>query len=234
MNAGPTSAKVIIEQSTGFDPHRIRMLLYGESGAGKTVHASTWPNPIFLDIDDGMGSINHPVDRIWIQDWETLLDAYYYLRDQDHNYRTIVIDTVNEMQKVSMAYVLENYPARRAYDSQPSVADYGKMIDDVTNVIRAFKSLPFNLVLLTQVKDREFDTDMVQPHLIGKNTARDICRMMDVIGYIYKTDAEDRTRVIAFDAVDFVTKDRSGRLPAMVEMPDINSGYDRLWAYWAP
>lgn len=34
-----------------------RVLLYGPSGTGKTTLASTFPNPIFVDLDDGMLSL---------------------------------------------------------------------------------------------------------------------------------------------------------------------------------
>jgi len=95
-----------------------------------------------------------------------------------------------------------------------------------------FALLPMRVVFLSQVISRQFDTDVLQPQLIGKNTARDICRKMDIIGYIYKSEKEDengkKLSEIAFDVAGYVVKDRSFRLPAVLTDPT----FEKLNSYW--
>jgi hypothetical protein len=118
--------------------------------------------------------------------------------------------------------------------SLPSQSDYGKMLHDMIELTRKFINLPMRVVLLAQVNSRQFDTDTLQPQLIGKNTSRELCRKMDVIGYIYKGERDNpsfpgkKLSEISFDASEYVTKDRSYRLPAVLVDPN----YDRISSFW--
>jgi hypothetical protein len=215
-----------------FNPNIIRFLVYGESGAGKTVFASTWPSPVFLDIDKGMSSITKPVYRMDINSWQDLQDAAIFLQNEQHPFKTVIIDSANEIQYLAMQNVLKTYTSvRRSYDSLPAVSDYGKSLSDFDSLTRYFRALPLNVVFIAQVAPREAEGDVVFPQLVGKNTANNLSRMMDCIGYLYKVEGsaqEAKTRVMVFDAVNYVTKDRSGRLPQTLSNPT----YDRLLQYW--
>jgi hypothetical protein len=216
-------------ETGGFNSDRVRLLVYGESGSGKTVFSSTWPKPLFIDIDDGMASVTRAVDRVAISTWGDIYDVYAWLTNVEHGYQTIVIDSLNEAQYISMQNTLDQFPnIARSYNSLPSMSDYGKMLSDFENMIRAFKALPTNLVLIAQVDKREFGTDTVGPQLTGKQSPRAVARMMDVIGFLYKAEGQAQERVMAFDAIDFVTKDRSGKLPQTVEKPT----WEVLYRYW--
>jgi hypothetical protein len=66
---------IAVEKVMGeFNPHRVRMLVYGESGIGKTRFASTWPHTLFVDIDDGMASVDAPCHRVPIRDIAEVFD----------------------------------------------------------------------------------------------------------------------------------------------------------------
>lgn len=216
-----------------FNPDQVKFLVYGESGAGKTVFASTWPTPVFLDIDKGMASVRRTVHRVDIDSWETLMESMDWIESGNHPFKSVVLDSLNELQYLSMRSIIARYPIRRPYDSLPALADYGKMLDDFEKRVRALRSLPLNIILIAQVAPRAYDTDPVQPQLTGKQTARTLSRMMDVIGYLDKKDSSEggnasKTRFMTFDAVGHVTKDRSWALPPVVENPS----YDELYRYW--
>lgn len=224
------------EFAGGFDPNRVRFLLYGESGSGKTVFSSTWPKPIFLDADDGMSSITLKVSRIKVNSWSMLQAAYLFIQAGQHPFKTIILDSLNEIQHLAMDNVVINFPGiHRAYNDLASQSDYGKMLDDFDKLIRAFKALPYNVIFISQVAAREYETDPVMPQMTGKNTARNICRMMDVVGYIERIDAGDpnlKPRRMIFDAANHTTKDRSRKLPAFVDLKNPDTGYQELLRYW--
>lgn len=229
----------LVEEYAGvFNFNRVRFLAYGESGSGKTVFSSTWPDPVFLDADDGMSSITKKVSRIKIDSWSTLQQAFLFLQAGKHPFKTIVLDSLNEMQQLAMRNTIENYTAiHRAYDDLASQSDYGKMLDIFDKLIRAFKGLPYNIILIAQVASREYETDPVMPQLVGKNSARNICRMMDVVGYIERVEGGDPTRKprrMTFDAPNFTTKDRSRKLPAYVDFNNPDAGFAELLRYWNP
>lgn len=230
----PVDALTIRTHIGKFDSTKFKMLIYGESGTGKTRFASTFPKVIFADIDKGMSSVDRKVDAVDIETFEQLQDLYEFLRESEHSYETVVIDTLNEMQRIAMHATVEDFPSiRRAYDDLPSQSDYGKMLHDMTELTIKFAHLPMRVVFLAQVISRQFDTDVLQPQLIGKNTARDICRKMDIIGYIYKSEKEapnssKKLSEIAFDVSDYVVKDRSFKLPAIL----IDPSFEKLNSYW--
>lgn len=233
----PTAIKrptPLVETHAGaFNPNRIRFMVYGESGSGKTVFASTWPDPIFLDMDDGMASITKQVSRISIRTWEQLQEAYLYLASSEHNFKTVVVDSLNESQYQSMQHVIQNFPSiRRSYDNLPSMSDYGKALSDFDSFVRVTRSLPMNVVYIAQLAKREDPEDMYKPQFTGKSTAENILRMMDEVGYLYKIDSSEpvKPRIMTFDDSRYVAKDRSGKLPSQIDNPT----YDRLNAYWQP
>jgi len=236
------SVQLEIHQHSGtFNPSIAKILVYGESGTGKTRLASTFPNVIFADIDHGMSSVTEKVARVDIADdpvtgmhaFDKLAVFYEFLKKGSHDYKTVVLDTLNEMQRIAMRATVEDFKTiHRAYDDLPSQSDYGKMLHDMEELTLDFVALPMMVVLLSQVVSRQFDTDMLQPQLIGKNTSRNICRKMDVVGYITKSQKEDEGKhkisEIVFDATEFVTKDRSFKLPAVLLDPT----YERISSFW--
>jgi hypothetical protein len=231
----PESLEDVFEIYEGnFDPNCVKFLVYGESGAGKTTFAATWPNPAFLDIDSGLTSVRRRTGRFKINSWDKLNRSCDFLASGKHNFQTIVLDSINELQYLSMRTIVNEYPAiHRAYRNLPSQSDYGKMLDDVEKVLRFLKSIPLNIVYITQVAERKYDTDPAQPQLVGKASARNLCRMMDIVGFLEKKETEvgstgAKLRVMTFDAMNFVTKDRSGELPTLVENPR----YELLRSYW--
>lgn len=233
---------VILQEHEGFfNLEEVKCLVYGESGSGKTVFASSWPDAVFLDIDKGMSSITRKVSRIPIvpsmktTSWDALVRAINFLENTSlHNFRTVVVDSLNEMQTIAMEDTLAKFPEiRRPYNSLASQSDYGKMLGDFDKEVRRIRSLPMHVVLIGQVAPQVYETDIVQPQLVGKHSARNICRMVDIIGYLYKQEGgEDKDkkkdRIMVFDAVNHVTKDRSDMLPYTIKNPT----FSQMYAYW--
>lgn len=234
MSDKPVRAVIQTLSGGGFNKDRLRFFIYGESGSGKTVAASTFPRPLFLDLEDGMASVTRDVDSIRITTWEELYSALDFVVNEDHEYQTVILDSLNEVQALFLKYVVEAYPAvKRSYKALPGMSDYGFMISEVDSVVRVLKALPIHVVFLAQVRAREYDTDMVMPQLIGKNSSQNICRLMDIVGYLYKQEANgSTTRHAAFDVTNFVTKDRSGRLPPIVEIRSRDSFYEDVTQFW--
>lgn len=76
-------------------PHFIG--LYGPDGVGKTSFAAEAPSPIFLGTDDGLGLIDaaaFPIPKTWADVKASVSE----LISADHEYQTLVIDTVNGLE----------------------------------------------------------------------------------------------------------------------------------------
>jgi hypothetical protein len=189
-----------------------------------------------------MSSVTRKVSRIPITDtkqqsaWDGLLRGISFLETADmHQFKTVVVDSLNEMQKISMLHIIRKFPEiRRPYEELASQGDYGKMLDDFDNALRRIKALPMHVVLVCQVAPQQYESDVIQPQLVGKHTSRNVARMVDIVGYLYKTEgggegtAQKKDRIMIFDALTHVTKDRSDMLPFTITNPT----FSELYEYW--
>lgn len=74
-----------------------RLMIYGTEGIGKSTFASQTPDPIFIQTEDGLGQIDchrFPLANS-LDDVATALSE---LRLQPHDYKTIVIDTLDWLE----------------------------------------------------------------------------------------------------------------------------------------
>lgn len=87
----------------------------GDPGTGKTRLAATFPNPIFIRAEDGMKSIPmdirppafpllSKVDNLWQQ--------LTGLITEDHEYKTLVIDSVTQLETLFTECIIENDPKK--------------------------------------------------------------------------------------------------------------------------
>jgi hypothetical protein len=206
--------------SQSFDS--LKMLLYGDSGVGKTVFASTAPAPIFLDADKGMLSIRREVGRYPIEKWSDLQTAFQMLVREKHGFKTVVVDGLNEIQRICMDNVIDKFSMRRTYENLPSQSDWGKMLDDFEHLVRSLRSLPLNVIFIAHASNKVFEDDRIWPQFSGKQTANKVCGHMDIVSYMFvqkTTDKVGSARVMGFDLPNAVTKDRSGRLPPVLAEP---------------
>ncbi|GAG85940.1 unnamed protein product, partial [marine sediment metagenome] len=80
-----------------------RILIYGDTGIGKSSLAFLAPKPIFLGLDEGAGELRHPVtgeEPMRIPGLETFSDVRAALQQTNlyDNFETVIIDTVTLLQ----------------------------------------------------------------------------------------------------------------------------------------
>jgi hypothetical protein len=217
---------------------RIKILLYGLSGMGKTTMAATFPKPIFLDLEGGMLSVRkyspyrYPADHNKdIRRYEEVVDFYEMVRTRKNPpFETIVIDSLNELQLLVAQYVVKKYSkVKRQYDDQLTLADYGKANRDFSKVVRLFLKLPFHVVFTAASTQKQFgdDTDvMISPKFVGAQVGPDIQRMMDMIGYCFSRPTPNGSgeHYVSFRMTPkYLAKDRLG-----IAKQDIPNSFEAL------
>lgn len=91
----------------------ISVLFYGRSGTGKTTLAASFPKPILLlDIkEQGNDSIadysDDEIKVLPVKAPEDIEQVYWLLKSGDHSFKTVVIDTVTQLQEIYMDDILE-------------------------------------------------------------------------------------------------------------------------------
>ena len=86
-----------IQRQIGPRPDRI--LLVGTEGVGKTTFAADAPTPIFLCAEDGLPPVLGEVPRFpEPKSFTDVLDALRTLLHEEHDYRTVVVDTLDWLE----------------------------------------------------------------------------------------------------------------------------------------
>jgi hypothetical protein len=205
-----------------------KILVYGDSGSGKTYFAGTFPDPLFLDLEDGMRSLlqlkrnikrypKDPAQQVTeIGQVRSFLNLVKGIKPADAPFKTIVVDSLNELQILVIEQSIKQNNVNRIYDDQPTQGDYGKLARDMQTLVRMFIKLPYNVIFIAGCKEREFPEDKLLPLFMGKKTGPDVRRIIEQIGYCYTKQATKDAPVehlIAFgDTPAFIAKDRTGKL----------------------
>jgi hypothetical protein len=93
-----------------------RTVIYGPEGIGKSTLAALWPNPLFLDTEDGTSHLN--VRRIRVTAWKDVLDAMATIQKQPSLCDTIVIDTADWAERLCVSHIC-------AKAKNTSIEDFG-------------------------------------------------------------------------------------------------------------
>lgn len=149
--------------------HRHRSyVFYGRSGTGKTTIAGTFPKPmLFMDIkDQGTDSIAdvEDIDVLEVKHWDDFEVAYWWLKKNPGKYKTIVLDTITQLQQLGVEKVLEDNDkdADRAGDwGVMTRREWGQVASLMKMWITNLRDLPMEVVLLAQ--DRLSDTESDDP-----------------------------------------------------------------------
>ena len=140
-----------------------RIMLYGVEGIGKSTMAAGAPNPIFILTEDGLGSlqVSHFPLATKASD---VLDAIATLCKEKHDFKTVVLDSVDWLDNLIWADVEATHDAKDlAYGKGAMiVADRWREILAGLNFLRNEKSMVVMLLAHTQIK--RFDSPEVEPY----------------------------------------------------------------------
>ena len=125
---------------------------YGEPGVGKTTLGNQFPSPVFISTEPGTSAMHAAAVEVgtW-QDMKLVLDA---LKSEKHNYKTVVLDTVDVAYNMCATHVCESNGWIDVADG-----DWGRgwrAVDrEWTNMIAQLRSLPLCSVFIGHEKREE-------------------------------------------------------------------------------
>jgi phage nucleotide-binding protein len=204
---------------------RLKVLVYGESGVGKTVFASSFPKPYFLAAEEGLLSIaggNAEYDDV--KRWSDLEGYYLELLKPatQKRYDTVVVDSLTSLQQLALAHVLEannrNFPEMR---------DWGMLLELMRRFLRQMGDLPYNIVfnaLEAQNKDELNGGIFTKPAIQGR-MAEEAPAYVDIVMHLIVEEKKvggeiQRERFGIFQPSSrAMAKDRSGKLPVVMKDP---------------
>jgi len=197
------------------------ILLYGTWKIGKSTFCSQMDHPLFLATEPGLEALE--VYEVKIPDWKTFLQACAEISQGNHPFKTIVIDTVDNLWKACSEYVRDQLDIMHESDLAYGKG-YAMVRDEFFRVLRKLSLLPYGLVMtshveMMEVKTRTTTITKAVP-TIPKSGREIILGWVDMILYAHSvvTD-EGEIRVIRTKpSENWEAGDRTKRLPATVPL----------------
>lgn len=228
----------------------LTMVVYGGSKIGKSTFAVTAPYPrLMLDVEGGHKFLpinvkywdpireRPPVaDGTWdtcvvpIQDYDTVLKAYEWLRTGDHQFKSLIIDSVSELQVKLFDKI--------AGTEQIKMQQWGEVLRHMGGFLRSIRDLtmhptrPLEAIVLTAMQ-KDGKDGKYHPYLQGQ-LAVQVPYFYDLLGAITietfpnpdpTQPAYNVRRMYLESTLTHEAGERvQGRLGSIVEQSDMNIG----------
>jgi phage nucleotide-binding protein len=167
-----------LKRTSGVASNGIKMLVYGQAGAGKTSLIPTLPNPVVLSAESGLLSIKDAdVPYVEISSMATLREAYQWLLDgEGKEYESIALDSISEIAEVVL-----NYEKKKSADPRQA---YGALAEQMGDMIRAFRDLPGRNVYFSAKLEKSTDemgNVMYAPMMPGNKVGQSLPFFFDIV-----------------------------------------------------
>lgn len=196
---------------TGKTPKPPKIVIYGEEKIGKSTFASQAPNPIFIDLENGLNYLNVTKTPL-LSKSEEVIGIIKELIESEHEFETVVIDSIDWLEDICAGEIAKAHGAVSIGDSTNKALSYGagyRMLKDkVAYILHGLDKLRdeknMNIILIAHSVIRIVDNDPLddgyQTHelKLNKQVGSKVKEWADVIafGRNKKYSAENKT----FDA----------------------------------
>jgi hypothetical protein len=216
---------LISTRNAGVD--RLKVLVHGPAGAGKTYLASTTGNhrsTLVLSAEAGLLSLREfEINALEIDSFQALRDAYSWVRQgcptssgepPEDPFQWIILDSISEIAENCLADMKKMY--------KNGMQAYGEMGDTMLRLIKGFRDLPYHVVM-TCKQERAQDssgTMLYGPGLPGKMLTQNISYLFDEV-IALRVNVDDEGKPVRYFQCQrdnqYDCKDRSGSLDLFEE-----------------
>jgi hypothetical protein len=179
---------------------KIRLLIAGYPGIGKTTLALSAPKPLLIDVDRGLDRVaaEHRADYIQPLDYNELISDL--VSENLRDYETLVFDTGGQLLKLMAEYVKKSNTAYGQKDGSLSLKGYGAVAKEFESLMnRAYYMLNKNVVVVFHAKE-EKEGDMSKLRILVEGSTKDnVWQPMDLGGFI---EMQNGKRMIEFCNTD--------------------------------
>jgi hypothetical protein len=194
---------------------KIKALIYGQAGMGKTTLALSAPAPLLLDFDGGVHRINygHQVPTVQISKWEDCEDV---LKEDLSSFQTLVFDTGGKLLDFMGDYIIRKNPKMGKSNGALTLQGYGERKGMFRQLCKSVMLMNKNLVFVAHRDTQKNGEEIRYVPLFGGSSYDDLVGDLDLVGYL---EANGKKRVLTFDPSDHNDGKNTCNLPSTMELP---------------
>ncbi len=199
-----------------FQP-KVKMLVYGQAGVGKSSLALSAPKPLMIDCDNGVHRVNygHISDTVQVSSYQDVLDV---LNEDLSAYETIIIDTGGKLLDYMAEYIIAKTPKIGKANGSLTLQGYGERKCEFTAFCRKVNMLNKHLIFVAHRQTQQEGDNFKYVPLFGGSNYDSLVTELDIVGYL---EANGKDRVITFDPTDRNDGKNTCNLPSAIKLPNI-------------
>jgi len=210
------------------DAVRIRMIVAGHPGIGKSTFALSAPKPLLIDADLGLTRVNaaHRKDYIRVGTYEELLNDLF--SEGVRTYETIIIDTGQELLNLMKFHVIKANPKNGQTDGTLSLKGYGAVGQEFQRLVsRIYYELKKHLIIVFHAKEEKDGDNTILRIMVEGQTKNNIWQPMELGGFI---EMRGNDRYISFENNERHYGKATHGVCGALKIPSLGSyDQDRKW-----
>jgi hypothetical protein len=194
---------------------KIKALIYGQAGTGKSTLALSAPKPLMLDFDGGVHRVNysHQGATVQVTSWE---DCENVLKEDLSDYESLVIDTGGKMLDYMADYIVRKNSKMGRSNGALTLQGYGERKGMFRQFCRQIMIMNKHLIFVAHRDTQKINEDYRYVPLFGGSSYDDLVTDLDLVGYL---EAVGKKRVITFDPSDRNDGKNTCNLPSVIDLP---------------
>lgn len=205
---------------------KIRILIAGFPGIGKSTLGLSAPKPLHIDVDRGISRVMaaHRKDYIQPDTYDVLLED---LQGDLTAYETLLFDTGGKLLDLMKAWAIKENPQNGQKDGTLSLKGYGAVGREFNRLMDyAFYDLKKNVVVLFHSKEDK-DGDCTKLRILVEGQTKDnVWQPMELGGFV---EMIGNKRMIGFSNCERYFAKGTHGIKGLIEIPDsANSANDFL------
>jgi len=163
---------------------KLKGLIYGQPGVGKTSLALSAPKPLLIDFDNGLRRVEkqYQTDSVQVESYQNLLDIL--TKENISSYETIVIDTLGKTIDRMGDWLAISNPKLKLSDGQLSQKGWGSVKGQFQKLLKLLEGRDKSVIFISHEREERVDDKVNKRIDVAGSAGKDVIKELDFVGYM--------------------------------------------------